>query len=72
MFHLRVPSDELTGDGEAVGHFSLDLLDLPGMWRAPRTCFVYAFSGAHMSEPARVSFIAAESLGDDVPSRGSP
>lgn len=72
VFHLRVPADELVGEGEAVGHFSIDLLDLRGMWRAPRTCFVYAFSGAYMSKPARVSFIAAESLGDAAPSRGSP
>ncbi|MFO0628460.1 MAG: hypothetical protein U0325_23000 [Polyangiales bacterium] len=59
VFHLRVPSENLVGEGEgeAMGYFALDLLDLPGLWREPRTCFVYAVSGAFLSAPARVSFI---------------
>lgn len=48
----------------ATGRFAVDLMSLPGMWRQPRTLFLYAFLGAVASEAAVVSLLPPEMLED--------
>jgi hypothetical protein len=54
---------ETSSDGPVgVGYFALDLLQLPAMWRRPRTHFFYAFSGAHAAGPAIMAFVTPDML----------
>jgi hypothetical protein len=64
--HLRVPSETpvIARDETPVveGHFTLNLLSLPGMWRAPDTYFVYAVCGETMSQPAVTALVTEAML----------
>jgi hypothetical protein len=67
--HMRVPSKtpvDTRDDAPVVeGHFTLNLLSLPGMWRAPDTYFVYAVCGETMSQPAVTALVSEAMLAAD-------
>jgi len=44
------------------GQLAIDLFSIPGMWRSPRTNFIWAFSGDMASEPATVAFVSEAML----------
>jgi hypothetical protein len=67
--HLRVPSKtpiNARDDAPVVeGHFTLNLMSLPGMLRAPDTYFVYAVCGETMSHPAVTALVSEAMLAAD-------
>ena len=63
---LRLPSLSRIKPSEKTpiveGHFSINLLTLPGVRRIPGTFYVYAVSGDTLSAPATTALVSTEDL----------
>ena len=61
---LSVPTtatiDPSAGAETRVGHFALDLFEMPQTPRLAQTCFIYAFSGELMTGPAVVALVSGD------------
>jgi hypothetical protein len=66
VYRLELPCYSIRKNTEtqsmAGGEFSLNILDLPGIWTSPRTNFIYGFCGDIQTKAVPLAFITSDML----------